>query len=58
MQLIFTFTMNLGTKEVTYSGNIAPAVALKVLQDIVIADALDTAEAARKKAEKPVKRAG
>lgn len=58
MQLIFAFTFNPETKEAAFTGNIDPAMALKILQDIVIADALAKAEAERikkTKAEKKVK---
>ncbi len=55
MQLIFAFTINPETKEAAFSGNLEPAAALQILQDIVIASAVAEAEAAKKKAEKPTK---
>lgn len=56
MQIIFAFTINPDTKEAAFSGNITPGVALQLLQDIVIAQAV---EAAKKHAEsKPKKEKG
>ena len=52
MQLIFAFTINPETKEATFSGNVQPAVALKILQDIVIADAVNKAETSKKPKDK------
>lgn len=52
MLLIFTFAINPETKEATFSGNVQPAVALKILQDIVIADAVSKAEASKKPKDK------
>ncbi len=54
-QIIFAFTFNPETKEAVFSGNVKPAIALKILQEIVITDAVANAETARRKAEKPAK---
>lgn len=50
--IIFTFAFQTETKEATFSGNIPPAQALQILQDIVIADLVkkqQKAEAAKEK---------
>jgi len=39
-QIIFAFTMDTETKAATFTGNVAPGVALGVLQDIAIAEAV------------------
>jgi len=59
-QIIFAFTMKTETKEATFSGNVAPATALQVLQEIVVADAIASAKAKEAEAEpvKPVKGLG
>ena len=43
MQLIFTFTINQENGEATFAGNIEPPVALQILQQLVIADAVQKA---------------
>lgn len=45
-QIIFAFAFNPENKEAVFSGNVEPVVALKILQDIVIADLV-------KKSQKP-----
>ena len=37
-QIIFSFTLNTETKEAVFAGNIEPAAALHVLQDLVVAE--------------------
>ena len=58
MQILFAFTMNPETKKASFTGNVEPDVALKILQDIVIADAIAKADVAREKEDKPVKEVG
>jgi len=48
-QIIFAFTMETETKEAVFSGNVSPATALQVLQEIVVAQAI--ANAKEKEAE-------
>lgn len=43
-QLIFTLTINTETQEATFAGNMEAQVALQVLQQIVIADAISKAK--------------
>lgn len=47
MQLIFTFTANTETKEMVFAGNMEPQAALSMLQQLVIADAINKAQAAK-----------
>ena len=42
-QVIFTFTVNTDTQEAAIAGNIEPQVALKILQQLVIANAIKQA---------------
>lgn len=39
-QVIFTFTINTDTQEGNFAGNVEPKVALNILQQLVIADAV------------------
>ena len=41
MQLIFTFTVNTETKQIAFAGNMEPQAALSMLQQLVIADAIN-----------------
>ena len=47
MQLIFTFTLNTETKQIAFAGNMEPQAALSMLQQLVIADAINKAQAAK-----------
>jgi len=42
-QIIFTFTVNTDTQEAAIAGNIEPQVALQILQQLVIANAIKQA---------------
>ena len=42
-QIIFTFTVNTDTQEAAIAGNIEPQVALQMLQQLVIANAIKQA---------------
>ena len=42
-QVIFTFTVNTDTQEAAIAGNIEPQVALQILQQLVIANAIKQA---------------
>lgn len=44
VQVIFAFTFNTETKEAVFSGNVNCSVALKVLQDISIAEGVRQAQ--------------
>lgn len=58
MQVLFSFTINTETKEAVVVGNIDPADALPILQDIVIADLVkkrQKAEAAKEKTKEKAK---
>ena len=48
MMLTFTFTINPQTQEATFAGNIDIQVALQILQNIVISDAVRKAKEASK----------
>lgn len=43
MQVIFTFTLNTETKEASMAGNVEPEAALQILQQLVIAQAMQRA---------------
>lgn len=52
MQIIFAFTINPETKEADWCGNVQPAVALQILQKIVIAEAVNKVETSKKPKDK------
>lgn len=44
MQILFSFTFNTETKEAGMAGNVKPEVALNILQQLVIAQAVQNAK--------------
>lgn len=53
MKVLFTFFFDPETKEAGFQGNVQPQVALNILQNIVIADAISRSKKEESKKEEP-----
>ena len=49
--IIFTFALNPQTQEATFAGNIEPQMALQILQQLVIAEAIRKAKEVKEDGE-------
>ena len=58
MIILFSFTINQETKEAVFSGNIEPQVALSLLQQIVVGEAIKKASQAQKEITESISKEG